>query len=217
MLSTFMLRVGIRCSNAKLYYGAMEVCMSLLYRNKNNNYIRMLNFELSMINKAPKQVKSFIFVNIFQRNKNHKNQNTAQEIDYKLEECNTFSKQNYVSVNPSIDDWTRIASATPKFKYIVEHQSEDYNLDLGIFSEPGAPDYSKRIRYCRNQLRNEEVLTYDSHQGVCSIYGKPLDTTKSLDFENETERWKYNYLASVKENQYFIKAELDFIASVFTK
>ena len=38
LLSTFMLRVGTRCSNAALYYGAMSECLSLLYHNKNSNY-----------------------------------------------------------------------------------------------------------------------------------------------------------------------------------
>ena len=44
-LNTFMIRVGVRSGNGLLYYGAMSDCMSLLFNNKNSNYIRMLNFE----------------------------------------------------------------------------------------------------------------------------------------------------------------------------
>ena len=68
--------------------------MSLLFHNKNSNYIRMLNFELFMINNAPNPVREFILQNLFQRSKNHNNQNTAQGIDYKLEEYNKLFKKN---------------------------------------------------------------------------------------------------------------------------
>jgi hypothetical protein len=34
LLSTFMLRTGVRCSNGELYYGAIQDCLSLLYHNK---------------------------------------------------------------------------------------------------------------------------------------------------------------------------------------
>ena len=44
LLSTFMLRTGVRCSNAELYYGAIQDCLSLLYHNKHGNYIKMLHF-----------------------------------------------------------------------------------------------------------------------------------------------------------------------------
>ena len=136
LLSTFMLRVGVRCGNGLLYYGAISDCMSLLYHNKNTNYIRMLNFELFMINNAPDLVKEFILKNLFQRNKNNNGQNTAQGIDYKLEEYNKLFKQFEVSTAPSIDDWTKIASVAPQFKKIIEHQSQDYSIDYGLYSEP---------------------------------------------------------------------------------
>ena len=84
LLSTFMLHTGVRCGNAQLYYGAIQDCLSLLYHNKNSNYIKMLHFELAMIQSAPKEGKDFIFKNLFQRNQNHNNTNTAQGIDYKL-------------------------------------------------------------------------------------------------------------------------------------
>ena len=108
----------------------------------------MLNFELYLLNKAPKQVQLFIFNNLFFKNKNHYNQNTAQGIDYKLEEYNKLFKQFEASSSPSIDDWIQIASAADKFKDILQSQSSDYNLDYGLYSEPGAPDYAKRIEYC---------------------------------------------------------------------
>ena len=50
-----------------------------------------------MINIAPHAVQEFIFQNLFQRNKNHNNQNTAQGIDYKLEEYNKLFKEFEVS------------------------------------------------------------------------------------------------------------------------
>ena len=60
-LGTFVLRVGVRSGNGLLYYEAMSDCMSLLFHNKNSNYIRMLNIELLMIdnNKAPDLVREF--------------------------------------------------------------------------------------------------------------------------------------------------------------
>ena len=82
LLSTFLLRTGVRCSNAELYYGAIQDCLSLLYHNKNSNYIKMLHFELAMVQSAPIEIKEFIHRNIFQRNQNHNGPNTAQGIDY---------------------------------------------------------------------------------------------------------------------------------------
>ena len=79
----------------------------------------MLHFELAMVENAPKEIKEFIFENIFQRNQNHNGENTAQGIDYKLEEFNKLFKNFEVSASPSIDDWIKIASAAPKFKNIL--------------------------------------------------------------------------------------------------
>ena len=114
----------------------------------------MLHFELAMIQTAPKEVKDFVYKNLFQRNQNHNNQNTGQGIDYKLEEYNKLFKNFEVSVTPSIDDWTQIASAAQKFKQILEKQSADYNLNYGISSEPCAPAEAageeQRLGYDRN-------------------------------------------------------------------
>ena len=215
MLSTFMLRVGTRCSNGHLYYGAMSDCLSLLFHNKSSNYIRMLNFELYMVNNAPDVVKEFIFENLFQRNKNHNNQNTAQGIDYKLEEYNKLFKQFEVSSSPSIDDWTKIASAAPHFKKIIENQSNYYNIDYGFYSEPGAPDYDERIKACSEALRKGEDLKSDKVQGLANLDGKDLKISETLNYMKVFKKRKNDYLKLVTENNSFIKAELDFTATSF--
>ena len=215
LLSMFMLRTGVRCSNGPLYYGAIQDCLSVLYHNKNNNYIKMLHFELYLVNKAPKQVQSFIFKNLFQRNKNHNNQNTSQGVDYKLEEYNKLFKQFEASASPSIDDWIRIASVADKFKEILESQSSDYNLDYGLYSEPGAPDYSMRIECCLKMLRESEALKSSSTQSLKNVDGKKLNKDKTFNYEKKYKDNKRKYLESVIKNKSFIKAELDFVATDF--
>ena len=215
MLSTFMLRVGTRCSNGHLYYGAMSDCLSLLFHNKSSNYIRMLNFELYMVNNAPDKVKEFIFQNLFQRNKNHNNQNTAQGIDYKLEEYNKLFKQFEVSSSPSIEEWTKIASVAPYFKKIIENQSNDYNIDHGLYSEPGAPDYDERIKASSEALTKSEELKSEKVQGLHNLDGKELKISETLNYVKEFKKRKNDYLKLVTENNSFIKAELDFSATSF--
>ena len=102
LLSTFLLRVDVRCNNGLLYHGAMSDCLSLLYHNKNSNYIRMLQFELYFIRNAPESVRHFLHQNLFQRNHNHNNQNTIEGIDYKLEEFNKLFKNFEVSTAPKL-------------------------------------------------------------------------------------------------------------------
>ena len=53
----------------------------------------MLQFELYLINKGPDSVRKFIHQNLFQRNQNHSDQDTAQGMDYKLKEYN-FLRRN---------------------------------------------------------------------------------------------------------------------------
>ena len=103
----------------------------------------MLQFNLCLIRNAPESVRHFVHKNLFQRNQNRKNQNTAEGIDYKLEEFNKLFKNFEVSAAPSIDEWTRIASAAPKYKKIMEQQAQDYNIEWGFYSEPGPPDYNE--------------------------------------------------------------------------
>ena len=141
----------------------------------------MIHFELFMIQNAPKEVREFVFNNLFQRNKNHNNQNTAQGIDYKLEEYNKLFKQFEVSSSPSIDEWTKVASAAPMFKELMENQSKDYSLDHGMYSEPGAPDYSARIDGCPKMLRETNVLKPDLTQSLKNIDGKSLLKPETLN------------------------------------
>ena len=215
MLSTFLLRVGVRCNNGPLYYGAMSDCLSLLFHNKSSNYIRMLNFELHMVNNAPDVVQEFIFKNLFQRNQNHNNQNTAQGIDYKLEEFNKLFKEFEVSTAPSIEEWTKIASAAPLFKKIIENQSKDYNVNYGLYSEPGAPNYNERIEACSKVLRENEVLKSNTLQSLQNLDGKMLKKSETINYEKDFKIRRAEYLEKVTENNSFIKAELDFAASVF--
>ena len=215
LLSTFLLRVGVRCSNAALYYGAISECLSLLYHNKHSNYIRMLHFELFMINNAPEPVKQFVMNNLFQRNQNHNNQDTAQGIDYKLEEYNKLFKHFEVSSSPSIEEWTKIASAAPQFKEIMEHQAEDYDIDFGIYSEPGVPDYNSRVESCRNSLEESGIIKAESFQSLKNLDEKTIKQEEAFNFEKEFKRRKNDYLKSVSTNNSFIKAELDFNITEF--
>ena len=166
--------------HAALYYGAMSDCLSLLYHAKHSNYIRMLHFELFMIQSAPEPVKNFVMKNLFQRNHNHNNQNTAQGIDYKLEEYNKLFKNFEVSTAPTIEEWTKIASAAPQFKEIIEHQAKDYGLNIGIFSEPGAPDYEERVKNCRSALEESKVLKANICQLLENLDGKKLKKREIL-------------------------------------
>ena len=78
----------------------------------------MVLFELFMIQSAPDSVRNFIMKNLFQRNHNHNNQNTAQGIGYKLEEYNKLFKNFEVSTAPTIEEWTKVASDAPQFKVL---------------------------------------------------------------------------------------------------
>ena len=215
LLSTFLLRVGARCHNGPLYYGAISDCLSVLYHNKNSNYIRMLHFELYMMKNAPNPVKEFVYWNLFQRNRNHNNQNTAQGIDYKLEEYNRLFKQFEYTSSPSIEDWTKVASVAPKFKKIMEDQGKDYNIEYGLYSEPGAPDYAEKVKSCLNNLRKNGVLNYDKAQNLINCDGKTLKKGTSLSFVREFKTRRAAYLKLVTEENSFIKAELAFNATSF--
>ena len=215
LLSTFLLRAGVRCNNGPLYHGAMSDCLSVLYHNKHTNYIRMLQFELYLINHAPESIREFVHLNLFQRNRNHNNQNTAQGIDYKLEEYNKLFKQFESSSAPSIEEWTKIASVAPKLKTLMENQSKDYGIYYGFYSEPGAPEYEERIAACSDFLRESEQLKSDKVQHILNLDRKPLKTQESLNFEKEYKRRQKEYLKFVTEDNSFIKAALNFEATSF--
>ena len=154
----------------------------------------MLHFELAMIQSAPEEVKDFVFKNLFQRNQNHNNTNTAQGIDYKLEEYNKLFKSFEVSASPSIDDWTKIASAAPQFKRLLENQAVDYDLDHGLYSEPGAPDYMIRVDACTKQLRESKVLSASNVQDLQNIDGKPLNKDTVFNYNKEYDRRRKLYV-----------------------
>ena len=175
----------------------------------------MLHFELFMINNAPEPVKQFVMNNLFQRNQNHNNQDTAQGIDYKLEEYNKLFKHFEVSSSPSIEEWTKIASAAPQFKEIMEHQAEDYDIDFGIYSEPGVPDYNSRVESCRNSLEESGIIKAESFQSLKNLDEKTIKQEEAFNFEKEFKRRKNDYLKSVSTNNSFIKAELDFNITEF--
>ena len=104
----------------------------------------MLQFELYLINKAPESVRKFIHQNVFQRNQNHNDQDTAQGIDYKLEEYNKLFKNFEISTSPSIEEWTRVASIAPKLKTLMENQARDYNKTKSkVFSLERLPSSSR--------------------------------------------------------------------------
>ena len=71
----------------------------------------------------------------------------------------TPTKKNSVCTPPpQIDFAGETASAAPKFKNIKEQQAQDYNIEWGFYSEPGAPDYNERIESCTKFLRENENL-----------------------------------------------------------
>ena len=122
-----------------------------------------------------------------------------------------------MSYSPSIDEWTKVASAAPMFKELMENQSKDYSLDHGMYSEPGAPDYSARIDGCQKMLRETNVSKADLTQSLKNNDGKYLLKPKTLNYEKEYEARKSSYLTSVTKNNSFIKAELDFNCTKFLR
>ena len=176
----------------------------------------MLSFELALIQKAPLKIKNFIYKNLFQKNKNNNGQNTAQGLDYKLEEYNKLFKSFEISVLPSIDDWTKIASAAPYFQELMEKQSNDYDLGFGLYSEPGAPDYKARVEACRAEIRKSEILESQNVSKLKNLDGKFLEVKETLNYFEEYEKRRKAYLKNVSENHSYINAELQFNATTFT-
>ena len=141
---------------------------------------------------APESVRKFIHQNVFQRNQNHNDQDTAQGIDYKLEEYNKLFKNFEISTSPSIEEWTRVASIAPKLKTLMENQARDYNFEYGLYSEPGAPDYSKRIENCLKMFQDEELLSSDKVQPLQNLDGKNFKRQKHLILTRSSEKDKVN-------------------------
>ena len=98
---------------------------------------------------------------------------------------------------------------------IIENQSQDYNLNYGLYSEPGAPNYNERIEACSKVLRENEVLKSNTSQSLQNLDGKMLKKSETINYEKDFKIRRAEYLKKVTENNSFIKAELDFAASVF--
>ena len=141
---------------------------------------------------APESVRKFIHQNVFQSNQNHNDQDTAQGIDYKLEEYNKLFKNFEISTSPLIEEWTRVASIAPKLKTLMENQARDYNFEYGLYSEPGAPDYSKRIESCLKMFQDEELRSSDKVQPLQNLDGKNFKRQKHLILTRSSEKDKVN-------------------------
>ena len=48
----------------------------------------------------------------------------------------------------------------------MANQSKDCSLDLGLYSEPGAPDYSARMDGWKDMLRETHMLKADLTQSL---------------------------------------------------
>ena len=79
----------------------------------------------------------------------------------------------------------------------MENQSSDYNLDFGLYSEPGAPAYHARVESCTKQLRESEVLKSNSIQNFKNIDGKSLVKKEALNYvksmKGEKKISKFSY------------------------
>ena len=60
----------------------------------------------------------------------------------------------------------------PILKTLMENQARDYNFEYGLYSEPGAPDYSKRIESCLKMFQDEELLSSEKVQPLQNLDGK---------------------------------------------
>ena len=97
----------------------------------------------------------------------------------------------------------------------MEQQAQDYNIEWGFYSEPGAPDYNERIESCTKFLRENENLKSDKVQTLKNLDGKTLKVLETLDFHKEFKRRQNEYLKFVTEDNSFIKAALNFEATIF--
>lgn len=81
---------------------------------------------------------------------------------------------------------------------------------------PFAPaDYNERIESCTKFLRENENLKSDKVQTLKNLDGKTLKVLETLDFHKEFKRRQNEYLKFVTEDNSFIKAALNFEATIF--
>ena len=66
-----------------------------------------------------------------------------------------------MSIPPSIEEWTRIASIAPTLKNQMKNLSKDYNFEYGLYSKQGAPDYRKCIESYLKMFEDDEIWNSD--------------------------------------------------------
>ena len=103
-----------------------------------------------------------------------------------------------------MDDWIISMSNTQRIEKMRNNASDDYNFSANM-SEPGAPDYDERIKYCRTQLRKSEYLDYDANSALKNLDGASL-TKDSLKFEDFARAMKKEYLVNVTKSKNFVTA-----------
>ena len=59
----------------------------------------------------------------------------------------------------------------------MENQSKDFNFEYWLYSEPGPPDYNKRIESCAKLFEGEEILGSGKVQPLQNLDGKKLQET----------------------------------------
>ena len=97
----------------------------------------------------------------------------------------------------------------------MENQSKDFNFEYGLYSEPGPPDYNKRIESCAKLFEGEEILGSDKVQPLQNLDGKKIQETESLNFDKEFRKKNSEYLDFVTDKNSSIKAPLYFKATTF--
>ena len=74
----------------------------------------------------------------------------------------------------------------------MENQSKDYNFEYGLYSEPGPPDYNKRIESCLKLFEGEEILSSDKVQPLQNLDGKKIQETETLNFDKDFRKKTVN-------------------------
>ena len=192
----YFLRCGIRCANADLFFAAYQKASLTTFINNNINYQVISSFELYLIKCSPLPVKKYLDQILFQRIKSHNSWDSCSEgLDYRLEEKNRQFKQNLYTDDPTMDDWIISMSNNQKIETMRKNATIDYKFSVET-PQPGAPDYEKKIQYCRIQLRSLEYFDYDAASDLKNIDGVSLDKD-SLKFEETAKAMKKEYLVNV--------------------
>ena len=154
---------------------------------------------------APKEVKEYLYRTIFHRIKKHNSwDNSAEGLDYRMEEKNKSIKQTLQSDNPTLDDWKRAASNTVKMEEILQNARKDYTF-VRDATEPYAPKYREKIDYCRSKMRELESLDYDDKRPLANL-DEVLLHKDTLSFEKAARDLKKKYLKNVVDSESFVNA-----------